>query len=302
MKKFYKGTLITALICIVFGLGMVVAGAVQGGFQLFLNMVDNNEFAISGDVFPSWYWFDEDVEYEEGEYYFQTEEVEKLNLDIGASILEIKYADTDQYYIHMQQTPVGCVSCNLENGVLFIESSVETPKISFGTAKTKANKITLTIPENAKIKEFEMILGAGSCTGKYLSADNITIEVGAGNLELDKLEAEKSLSLLVGAGNVEANSIEAGQLEVECGAGRCFIDGAMTVEDIDVTCDAGYVHMDIEGTENSYNYDLECSVGSIKMAGKQYSGLDFSKEIDNDAEKTLTAECNVGCIEIDFEK
>jgi hypothetical protein len=299
MKKFYKGTLITALICIVFGLGMVAAGAMQGGFQLFLNMVNNNEFAISDGVFPSWYWFDEDVNYEDGEYSFPAEEINSLELDIGASTLEIKYEDTDQYHILMRQAPVGYGECGVDNGVLYLESSIETSGINFGT--TKANKITLTIPKDAELKDINLILGAGSCTGKSFCADTITIEIGAGNLELDRLVAKKALDLQVGAGNVEVDEIEAGLLEIECEAGRCFADSIVTTDNIDVTCDAGYVYMGIEGPEKSYNYELDCSLGSIEIAGKGHSGMDFSKKTDNDADKNLTAECNVGSIEIEFE-
>lgn len=300
MKKFYKGTLIISLICIAFGLGMLVLGAVQGGGQMFLNMVGDNEFSISDDNVLSWHGSKENETYEDREYYFPIHEIHKLELDIGASILEIKYADTEQYCVYIQKTQVGSVNCSGEEGVLYIESNAKHQKINFGNAK--AHKITLTIPKSAELKNINMTLGAGSCTGKHLFADNINIEVGAGNLELDKLKAEKELKLQVGAGNVDVDSIEAGQLNMACEAGRCYAESVMTERDIDVTCDAGYVYMEIQDTEKSYNHDLEFSLGSIMLADEEYDGIDGSKEIDNNADKNLTAECNVGSIEIDFKQ
>lgn len=301
MKKFYKSTLITALICFVLGFGLVAIGAVQGGIQLFLNMVDNNEFAISNGNFHSLYWIENDGNYEDREYSFPAEEINSLELDIGASMLEIKYEDTDQYHILMRQVPVGYGECDVENGALYLETGIESSVIGLGTGKIETNKITLTIPKNTKLKDINLTLGAGSCKGKSLCADTITIEIGAGNLELDRLEAEKTLDLQVGAGNAEVDAIDAGLLEMECEAGRCIAESVMTKDNIDVTCDAGYLYMEIEGTEKSYNYDLDCSLGSIEIAGKEHNGMDFSKDIDNDADKNLTAECNVGSIEIEFE-
>lgn len=302
MKKFYKSTLCIALICCVLGLGLVIVGAVQGGSRLFLNMVKNNEFVFGDNNMHSLYWTDGNEKYEKKEYYFKKEEIDKLKLDVGVSILEIKYEDTEQYHIKMQQTSEGHGSCSVKDGVLYLESGMEDHVIQFGIAKTKPNKITITIPKQDNIKEFELVLGAGSCKGKELMADDIRIEVGAGNLELDKLKAERTLNVLVGAGNMETDNIQARQLEVEVGVGRYFADNVLATESIDVTCDAGYVCMDMEDEENSYNYDLVGSIGSIKLKDGQYRGVDFSKKIDNDAQKNFTIECNVGSIEIDFNK
>lgn len=297
MKKFYKITLIAAIICIVFGFGMVAAGAAQGGMQLFLNMIDNNEFSISAGNIHSLYVLN-DEEYEDRDYFFPAEEIDKLELDIGASILEIKYEDAEQYQVQVRQSKRGYIYCEEGGSVLSIESGIETSGINIG--KEKANKITLTIPKDAELREIELTLGAGTCTGDKLWADVISVEVGAGNLDIDELKAKKIMELSVGAGNIEVDKIEAGQLELECEAGRCYVKKVATKDDIDLSCDAGYVYMELQAAEESYNYDLSCSMGSLKVAGQQHSGIDFSKETDHGADRELTAECNVGAIEIEF--
>lgn len=301
MKKFYKVTLITALLCIVFGFCMVAAGAVQGGIQLFLNMVDNNEFSISGGDMIHWFVMeDDDKEYEDIDYSFPMKEIDKLELDIGASSLQIKYEDIEEYQVQVHQSKRGYIFCEKAGSVLSIESGIENSVINLGGET--GNKITLTIPKEAKLKEIELTLGAGSCTGDKLCASTMSIEIGAGNLEVDELKAEKTMELSVGAGNIEADKIEARQLELECEAGRCYVKKVTTKDDIDLTCDAGYVYIGLQGTEESYNYDLSCAMGSLKVAGQQHSGVDFSKETDHGADKELTAECNVGAIEIEFKE
>lgn len=301
MKRFYKIILIAALICIVFGFGMVAVGAVQGGMQSFLNMVDNNEFSISGGNIVHFGMMEKDEkEYEDRDYSFPVEAIDKLELDIGASLLEVKYEDGDQYQVQVRQSKRGYISCEEDEGTLNIESGIESSTFNLGGEK--GNKIILTIPKDAKLREIELTLGAGSCTGDRLCADTIFIEVGAGNLEVDKLKAEKTMELTVGAGNIEVDKIEAGQLEVECEVGRCYAKKVTTKADIDLSCDAGYVYMGLQAAEESYNYDLSCSIGSLKIAGQQYNGVDFSKDTDHGADKELTAECNVGAIEIEFDQ
>lgn len=301
MKRFYKITLIAALICIVFGFGMVAVGAVQGGMQSFLNMVDNNEFTISGGNTVHFGVMENDEkEYEDRDYSFPAEAIDKLELDIGASMLEVKYEDVDQYQVQVRQSKRGYIYCEEDEDTLNIESGIESSAFNLG--EEKGNKIILTIPKDAKLREIELTLGAGSCTGDKLCADAIFVEVGAGSLKVDKLKAEKTMELTVGAGNIEVDKIEAGQLELECEAGRCYAKKVITKADIDLSCDAGYVYMGLQAAEESYNYDLSCSIGSLKIAGQQHSGIDFSKETDHGADRELTAECDVGAIEIDFNK
>lgn len=299
MKKFYKITLIAALLCIVFGFCMVAAGAVQGGIQLFLNMVDNNEFSISGgDIIHLSMLEDDDEEYEDIDYSFPMEDIDKLELDIGASSLQIKYEDVEEYQVQVRQSKRGYIFCEEDGSVLSIESGIENSVIHLGGET--GNKITLTIPKDAELKEIELTLGAGSCSGEKLCAHTMSIEIGAGNLDVDQLKAEKTMELSVGAGNIQADKIEAKQLELECDAGRCYVKKVTTKNDISLTCDAGYVYVGLQGTEESYNYDLSCSMGSLKVAGQQHSGVDFSKETDHGADKELKVECNVGAIEIEF--
>lgn len=297
MKKFYKIVLCIALICIVLGFGLLAVGAAQGGVQLFLNMCDDNEFAFSPEDFGDW----DNENYGENEYTFSLDEVKSLDLDIGASVMEIKCEDVEEYQIRIKNNEkYGYSKCFVENGVLNIESNFDYRGVNFG--KKKANKITLVIPKKTELKEIEFSIGAGSCTGDSLSSEVLDIEIGAGNLQLKELKAKKTMEISVGAGNAEIDNLEAKDLEIKCEAGRCYAEKVTTTSDINLSCDAGYAYLNLNGEKDSYNYDLDCSVGSIKLDGKSHSGLDFSKETDNGADKEFVIECNVGSVEIEFDK
>lgn len=296
MKKFYKVVLCSGLICIVVGMGLLVAGAAQGGVQLFLDMCDNNDFAFSmGDLYD----WDED-KYEDHDYTFPADEVKSLDLDIGASVMEIKCEDVEEYQIQIKNNEkYGLSKCFLKDGTLTIESNFNHWGVTFG--KERANKITLVIPKKEELKEIEFSIGAGSCTGDSLSSEVMDVEIGAGNLQLQELKAKKTIEISVGAGNAEIGKLDTKNLEIECETGRCYAEKVTTTSDINLTCDVGYTYLNLNGAKDSYNYDLDCSIGSIKLDGKSYSGMDFSKEIDNGADKELAVECNVGSVEIEFE-
>lgn len=297
MKKCYKVILCIALICIVLGFGMLTVGAAQGGIQLFLKMCTNNEFAFSTENLD--YWNEKD--YKKNEYTFSSDEIKKLDLDIGASIMEIKCEDVEDYQVEIQNNvKYGSTKCYVEDSALCIDSDFNYWGVNFG--KQKANKITLVIPKKAKLEEIEFSLGAGSCTGDLLQADAVDIEIGAGNLQMRQLKANENMKLSVGAGNAEFDKLETESLNVVCETGRCYAKKAVTTSDTDLQCDVGYIYMKLQGAQDSYNYDLECSVGSIKIAEQTHSGLDYSKETDYGADKQLAVECNVGSVEIEFDE
>ena len=43
-------------------------------------------------------------------------------------------------------------------------------------------------------------------------------------------------------------------------------------------------------------------MGSISVGGESHSGLAFRKAINNQVDRTVKAECNIGAIEIEFDE
>lgn len=302
MKRFYKNSLIIALTCIFLGIIVTLVGVAGGGISLFEEMVNNNEFSFGSDNEIGIHLGDEDYSNltdTEVSYEFPMAEydIKELDLDIGASELRIEYEDTDTYQVHVGQRYAAENSCKVKDGALKIESSTD---IRLFSGQYQPQEIRLIIPESASLREIDVTIGAGALIAEKLEGKEIELEVGAGNIEVETLISEKEMNLSVGAGNMEIGAVQAGKLEAACEAGRMYVDNAKVSSNVDVNCDVGYFYMNLAEEESSFNYDLECSLGDLSVGGESHSGLDFEDKIDNGANRSLKAECNVGSLEIEF--
>lgn len=306
MKCFYKNSLMIALICICVGIGMTVVGVVGGGLSVIKTVVTGNE--ILQDMSNK-----ESAKYS---YSMETYEIENLDLDIGASDLTIKYEDTDEYVVTMENGDEHI--CQVENGTLKFKNS-ESGRLFFGNSNRQ--KITIIIPRSAKLNMVDIELGAGKMVAEYLEAEELFIKVGAGDVQVERLASQKDAQLTVGAGNMDVKSlitqknvelkveagnmdldiIQAGKADVTCEAGRFHSGAVNTLSDVQISCGAGSVYMNMEQKEEEFNYDLKCSVGSISIGNEKFGGLDMEQRIEHSGDKELAVECNVGSVEIEFE-
>ena len=66
-------------------------------------------------------------------------------------------------------------------------------------------------------------------------------------------------------------------------------------------CGLGELDLTLTGTQEDYNYDLECGVGNLDVGSDSYSGLGREKSISNKgADRKLNLECGMGNISVDF--
>ena len=130
--------------------------------------------------------------------------------------------------------------------------------------------------------------------------DSVSAEVGAGYLEMRELKAE-ALSLEAGAGQIIAEDITADQASAYCGAGQIILSGNVA-QKADLECAVGEILFTAAGAFEAYDYELSCSLGEIVLGDRAYSGLANQVSIDNRSGRTVSADCDMGRIEIIFEQ
>lgn len=313
MKSFYKNALIISVICIILGLGMTIVGAAKGGIELFKRMVDTGELSFSygdntigiSDDSIGIISGDDEESYEDDEIYeydFATAEynIENLDLSAEATTVWMEYRDVDTFHVTIEKSEIGgSHSCEVKDNTLYIESSAEEVMDVIGDSTP--HEITLTIPKGYMFKEAKLSLGAGSIEGERIEAEQILADIGAGNMEIETMKAGKNIEVSVGAGNFEVDEMKAEELKIKCDAGRTYAEEVAVNKNVTLTCDAGYVYIEMKERQKSYNYDLECAMGSISIGNKTQGGVVFSDKINNQADRTVKAECNIGAIEIEFD-
>lgn len=304
MKKFMKICAILALILIVAGMGMsLTAGAIQGpitlsqlrnsihldddlGEEIFsklenleeLNRLDSGvrfsvEDGLNGEFDSNYDILSGDIKQT-----FSPDDDKIRNLDIAAGGCSVVLEDSEDDDFHVEvkraKSYQGYVS---GDGTLYLKCIRKSTVNGIDSCK-----IVLSIPEEYAFDDVEIALGAGEFTGKNtLQASKMEIELGAGTIELKDLDV--------------------GKFEAEVGAGSLEIKGDIR-EKAEVECAMGSIEMKLAGEMEDYNFNVSVAMGDISIGGRSYSGLDRSKEIDNEAARTIDLECAMGSIEVKFAK
>ena len=96
------------------------------------------------------------------------------------------------------------------------------------------------------------------------------------------------------------NPVTAREADLEIGTGSMtFAD--LSARKTDGECGLGELDLTLTGTQENYNYDLECGVGNLDVGSDSYSGLGREKSISNKgADRKLDLECGMGNISVDF--
>lgn len=315
MKKFLKGCFITALICLVLGVALVVIVALVGDKEKIAEEIYNltdgkveihmdswNDFGIhiSGD-WEGRYDINEASVFDDGHEVWEgdvkktqvnQEDVDALEIDVGGNSLEVKLSDDEFYYI--EQKGEGKLQAYEENNALYIKAVVN--KVS---GKKEGPQIILYVPADADLEKINVELGAGTVVASELNAKTVEIDLGAGYLEWKSLNAD-SLLVDIDAGKVVVKDAKLGDLEVDCAAGDCQVQGELQ-GNAEVECAAGNVSLSPVGKETEFNYDLKCTVGSIQVGDVEVSEMNETKKMDNGASKTMELSVSAGNIEVEFE-
>lgn len=334
MNKFVKGCLITAAVFLVVGFVLAGIGVAIGGIEGTKELARKGELTIGGDKFrileerigrevlekahvtseeayEEAYATPEDA-YEEtyevhegtirmtiesgGQAFYDYKEVTDLAIEIGGVELIILPSDTEESeYFRIDNNTNKKVETYLENNTLVVRS---WKKDLVGSHKRET--IVLYVPKAATLEDVSMEVGAGFIEASQLEANEIHMEIGAGLIECREIKA-RTFQVEVGAGEFVGKQIETEDAELEAAVGAISFDGTIH-KNLDANCDMGSIEMNLTGKENDYNYNVDCSVGSIAIGDQIYEGIGKEKYINNQSNYEFDLECAMGNIEIDFKE
>ncbi|MGN0341410.1 MAG: DUF4097 family beta strand repeat-containing protein [Roseburia sp.] len=298
MKKAIKILLIIAAVCAGVGILLIGVGAATGATIGEFNRETQENDLLRKMHVSIGFWDTDDWEESGSEISceYDSKEVENLHITLNAGELELLKSDSDKIIVEMTGRASGD-DVVLKDATLSVEDHTNHTGI-----RTDGVRIRVYLPENMKLQNLNLTVHAGKATCKVdeITAENVVIEVDAGELTAEgSICANKGTAVTVGAGEADIAYLSTGNLELDCGIGETDI----TLDsrgDVIVSCGVGEVNLKLYGTEDSYNYDLNCGVGEMRIGNSSYSGLGSSKSISNGAEKKLEAECGVGELTVQF--
>lgn len=289
MKKSSKVMLLTAAVVGVVGIGMSIGGVAMGATITGLNLskygfsdaIKQTTKYVSLDDKDSW---DEDwdeiaqlepVKTDDDKEIFETAPTSDLELSLSGDELKFQSYDGDKLRIEVSGSKKDKVRIGTEDDSLILET----------TGRIQDREITVSYPKGLRFKKTSIDVAAGTVTmSDEFRTDDLDVSVGAGEFtNAGKIRVANDATITVGTGNVELSELDISNLEVECGIGN--------------------VDLDVLGKETDYNYAISCSAGNIDVGDRSYSGLGHERDISNPgASGKINLDCGVGNITVNFEK
>ena len=183
------------------------------------------------------------------------EEFLSLNLDIKSSNLQIKTGDKFEV-----KTNNSNIKYSNENGSIKIK---EDKVANWFFGKMDIGELIIYIPENMKqIDEVKINIGAGTVFIEQLNTKNLYLDLGAGNVEIDKLTVSEELKINGGAGNININSGEIENVDLDLGVGNTKIKSDITGNS-NINTGVGELNLYLSLDADNYKINVSKGLGKI---------------------------------------
>lgn len=291
--------LITFVVCLVIGGGILIAGIALGGTWEDAT-VQIGDFGIGSDPGHGLIVFSDEPDDEaydakdlKNELRVDAADVKNLELIFRNCELKILRAEDDKISVEVADQGKDYFTMKLDGDTLKIKDIRKK-----AASKLKTIEVKLYIPADKVFDEAGFDLGAGDFHIETFAAHEINIDGGAGTISAQKLIASDVLDADMGVGDFCIEDAELGELDIDCGVGSFEIRRCSLKGDADICGGVGDVSIGIIGEKNDFNYELSCGMGSLDVFDDSYSSLGKDKDIDNDAPYTISLECGVGSISV----
>jgi len=297
MSKVIKGFLITACVCILVGIIMLIGVVASGGANVVAEAlrdgvyISENGFHVGGSVI-----FEDtaDMKFDEGkEMEFAAGEIKNLDIELAAGTFEIVEGDDDKIIIRSAKK----IRAAQSGSTLKIDIGKRV-KVHFFGISDEGNHVEITLPKDKEFHTIDLEIGAGTMNVDTLVGEDLELEIGAGEIIVDELACEKA-KISVGAGKAVIDSGSAEELDLDVGMGEIWYAGSLA-GDLDADCGMGNMDVRLDAKEEDYNYKIDVGMGNITVGNASYGGMAQSKEIDNDADGEMDLDCGMGNIKVHF--
>lgn len=214
-------------------------------------------------------------------------EVSILDIDLSAAQLEIRTGkefsvESNHKYLNVK---------NAEGTLTVNEDSV------VGGINFEEIKVILTIPENQVFETAIINTGAGTVKIDAVTANKLTLDLGAGKADIGELSATVSSRISGGAGELNIRGGELACLDFDMGVGKAVIRSRLSGNS-DVDCGVGDLSLTLIGNESDYRIMLDKGLGEAVIGGERAA----DGAVYGSGETAVDVDGGVGRVEIGFEE
>ena len=186
--------------------------------------------------------------------------VENLDLEIGAAALRIVPGDSFSLESNHKY-----LSVKEENQTLKISEEELSFHLSYDGVT-----VVLTVPEGFVFEDASIETGAGKVDIDALSANTLSLDLGAGETVIGTLRALTRAKINTGAGKLTVRGGQLNDLTLDHGVGKLELTGALTGNS-DVDLGVGSADITLLGSREDYQIRLDKGLGSATLDGQAMS-------------------------------
>ncbi len=192
----------------------------------------------------------------ERKVYTVSQDIHKLMLKIGAAELKIEIGDRFQ------------VESNLN--ALKVEDGGGTLRITedslFG-ANYNDVFVTLTLPAGHELREATLQTGAGRVAIQQLTAQELDLDLGAGEVIISTLVATQEADIDTGAGRVTISDGSLKNLDLDMGLGKLELTAKLSGS-CQIDQGVGEIRLRLMGSQDDYTISVKKGIGDIQIDGR----------------------------------
>lgn len=213
-----------------------------------------------------------------------SQNITALEISIGAADVTVEPAD--RFYV---KSNLKNIQVTEENGRLTIRE-----KDSFAVSYNGA-VLQIGIPENVSFTTVRMETGAGVLNARSLSAEKISLELGAGEVTIGNLLVSHKAEIEGGTGKLTVGGGSIQDLELDMGVGQLNLTAAL-LGDSRLDMGIGEAKLHLLGAKADYRIEIEKGIGQATVDGVAVDSGVYGSGV-NDVEISG----GIGAIDIDFQ-
>ena len=217
--------------------------------------------------------------------YAISDTVDDLEIDLAAAQLEI--VSGDKFSV---ETNHKYLKTDNKSGQLTIKETRQI--VGFHSPEAR---VILTIPEDHIFKKADISTGAGTVKMDALNAEKLSLDLGAGEVTIDKLTAGSSATINGGAGQLTINGGGLANLDFDMGVGKVVLTSALTGEG-KIDYGVGELSLTLIGSAEDYRIELDKGIGEALLDGQKMA----DDTVYGQGENTLEIDGGVGSMNIRF--
>lgn len=191
---------------------------------------------------------------------FESSKIENIKIELAYSILTINEGDSLKI-----ETNSNKIESKQNGNSLKIKE--REPNI-FETSEER--KIIITLPKDITFNNIEIETGAGEIQIEKLTAKNLNLEIGAGKVTIQDLQITQKAKIEGGAGKVEINAGKMANLDLDMGVGSFKLASELSGNN-KINAGIGKLELNLTDGIDDYTIRAEKGVGSIKIGEKEIS-------------------------------